>query len=88
MHGKGVYYYGNGDIYEGDWKDNLRDGSGTFYYKSKRETYKGTFHKGKKSGKGIFHYASGDQYDGNWSNNQKHGKGCIIYSSGAKYIGE
>ena len=25
---KGIYYYPNGDKYEGDWKDDLRHGNG------------------------------------------------------------
>lgn len=30
----GVYYYINGDKYEGEWKHNRRHGRGKYYYKS------------------------------------------------------
>jgi hypothetical protein len=26
MHGKGRYYFPNGSVYEGDWKNDLKDG--------------------------------------------------------------
>ena len=30
--GKGIYYYHNGDRYEGEFRNNLREGKGIFYY--------------------------------------------------------
>lgn len=33
-HGFGVRTYGNGDIYEGMWKEGKRDGRGRMAYKS------------------------------------------------------
>ena len=32
MHGKGKLLYKNGDVYEGDWKNDKRDGSGKLNY--------------------------------------------------------
>ena len=31
-HGYGKYTYENGNIYEGQWKDDKKEGFGTFYY--------------------------------------------------------
>ncbi len=31
--GYGSYTYANGDVYKGDWMDNLRHGSGWYTYK-------------------------------------------------------
>ena len=28
MEGKGIYYYNNGERYEGDWKNDKREGKG------------------------------------------------------------
>ena len=28
---KGIYYWKNGEIYEGDWKNNLKEGKGIYY---------------------------------------------------------
>ena len=30
--GKGIMYWNNGDIYEGDWKNDKREGKGIMYY--------------------------------------------------------
>ena len=36
-----IYYYNDGRIYEGEWKDNTKEGKGIFYcnneHKNKRE---------------------------------------------------
>ena len=32
--GKGIYYYNNGEIYEGDWKNDKREGKGIYYFKN------------------------------------------------------
>jgi hypothetical protein len=47
--GWGRYYYSNGNIYEGDWKDDLKSGRGKMNY-SNGEVYEGMWVKGKKSG--------------------------------------
>ena len=28
MNGKGIYYYANGDKYDGEWKDDKKNGKG------------------------------------------------------------
>lgn len=33
MHGQGTYIYGDGDKYEGEWKDDKRHGKGTITYR-------------------------------------------------------
>jgi hypothetical protein len=32
MHGYGIYYYSNGDIYEGNFYCGLKHGNGTYRY--------------------------------------------------------
>jgi len=32
MNGKGVYYYANGNRYDGDWKDDKKNGKGIYYF--------------------------------------------------------
>ena len=32
MEGKGIYYYNDGDRYEGEFKNNRRKGKGIYYY--------------------------------------------------------
>ena len=31
MEGKGIYYYNDGDRYEGEFKNNRREGKGIYY---------------------------------------------------------
>ena len=33
--GKGIYYWNDGDRYEGEWKNDKKDGLGIYYYKNK-----------------------------------------------------
>ena len=32
MHGRGTFYFANGERYEGDWKDSQLHGRGTYYF--------------------------------------------------------
>ena len=53
----GINYYGNKDIYLGEWKNNLKDGNGLYIYdnsNNKKEIYIGKWDKGFKFGKGIY----------------------------------
>ena len=34
MHGKGIYKYADGDVYDGEWKDDKKHGKGIFKYVS------------------------------------------------------
>jgi hypothetical protein len=47
--GKGVMIYKSGRVYEGDWKDDLRDGHGYERY-ANGNVYKGSFETGKAHG--------------------------------------
>ena len=45
--------YGNGDKYDGSWKDDKKDGQGIFE-SAKGDTYKGDWKNDKKDGNGLF----------------------------------
>ncbi len=32
--GRGIYYYSNGDVYIGDWKEDKFDGTGTYLFQN------------------------------------------------------
>ena len=50
--GKGTYRYKKtGKIYDGDWKDDFRDGFGTVSVKNKDGTYRKQYVGGFKCGK-------------------------------------
>ena len=44
-----------GDVYEGDWKNDQRTGKGILKYHD-GDVYEGEFNKGKKEGKGTMKY--------------------------------
>ena len=47
--GKGIMYYDNGNIYEGDWKNDEREGNGKFFWKN-GDRYEGQCKKGNAEG--------------------------------------
>ncbi len=84
--GYGQYQYGNGGVYQGNFKNGLENGSGTLILASGAK-YIGEFYNGKKNGKGIYYYTSGEIQDGDFVNgNFVNGKDKL--ASGDTYIGE
>ena len=63
--GKGIMTYKNGNIYDGEWKNNEKDGKGIMTYKNKDSSNK---------------YKNG-VYEGNWINDQKWGEGKMTYKN-------
>ena len=51
--------YANKDVYDGEWKNDRKEGRGTMNYHN-GDVYEGEFSKGKLHGKGTYTYAAGD----------------------------
>jgi hypothetical protein len=68
--GEGTMFYANGDVYTGEWINNLRDGYGTMSYKN-GDVYVGKWQKNVRHGYGTMSYKNGDIYEGEWLNNKK-----------------
>jgi len=58
----GIYYYANGNKYDGMWKDDNKDGRGNSLLKPK----------------GILYYANKDKYDGEWEDGNMSGRGIKL----------
>ena len=86
--GYGICYYENGDKYDGNWKDNKKEGKGSFFYNEKGEIYKGNFCNDLPNGMGIYYFKNGDRYEGMFKDGKMHGEGTIIFANGGKYKGE
>ena len=81
LNGKGVFYYVNGDKYDGDFKDNKLNGYGTLYYKNGNK-YEGEWKNNKKNGKGLFLFSNDLKYEGEFKNNLFDGFGTFTYANG------
>ena len=66
--------YANKDVYDGEWKNDRKEGRGTMNYHN-GDVYEGEFSKGKLHGKGTYTYASGDvsKAIGEWKEGKKTG---------------
>lgn len=84
----GTYTWENGDVYDGDWRNNKKHGVGTYYYKKSGNEYDGDWKNNKKHGFGTFYWNDGDKYVGYYLNDKRHGKGRYTYKNGDKYEGD
>ena len=86
--GKGKMIYKlSGDIYEGDYKDDLFDGNGHYIWKATGQEYKGEYKNGLMNGKGLFEWSEGECYRGNFVNGKMEGDGELHMGNGRIFIG-
>ena len=50
--GFGKFYYNEGSVYEGNWKDNLMHGKGNLYYSNGKLAYEGDWRMDEFHGQG------------------------------------
>jgi len=86
--GTGQYYYLNGDMYDGEWKNDKKHGEGKYKFYNKGDRYEGQWREDRIDGKGTYYYANGDKYDGLWKEDKREGFGVFYYANGDKYDGE
>ncbi len=67
------YTYQNGDVYEGYWKNGVKEGKGFYKYLRSGDFFEGIFENNKKSGYGEYRYGNGDYYQGEFRNGKRHG---------------
>ena len=87
-HGKGKYFFKNGGIYEGEFKNGLREGKGIMEYKTGKK-YDGEWKNDLRQGKGTLYYSAkllkNDKYVGEYKNGKKQGNGILYYKKGNYY---
>jgi hypothetical protein len=80
--GDGIMEYDNGDVYDGEWYNDLKQGYGQM------DLSNGTSFVGEWSNdymvKGIFTYKTGETYEGFFDNGLPHGYGEMMYQDGEK----
>jgi hypothetical protein len=78
------FYYENGDLYIGEFKEGIMNGNGIIY----STKFEGKFSNGEYS-KGKLYYDNGDYYIGSFKNGKKEGKGKEYYKNNRlKYKGK
>jgi radial spoke head protein 1 len=100
--GKAVASYPNGDVYDGDFLDGIREGRGTYRYGRNGDIYHGEWLKNLKHGIGKMVYNMAGppkddeekkpekkvgEYQGYWENGRRHGEGVFTYPNGDVYSG-
>jgi len=73
--------------FEGQMKDGLMHGQGTYFYNS-GDKYQGQWEKDKMHGHGAYIFADGEKYVGQWENGKMSGQGSYFYKNGDKFVGE
>ncbi|KRX05012.1 hypothetical protein PPERSA_06646 [Pseudocohnilembus persalinus] len=92
--GKGKAQYPNGEIYEGEFVNGVRQGYGVYEYPAPGEEipgdkYEGEYYNNKKQGIGKMTYgAKNENYYGEWKNGKRHGEGLYTYNNKDVYSGQ
>ena len=76
--------YNDGDKYEGEFKDDKKDGKGIYYFNSQSwngAIYVGDFKNDNREGKGIFYYKNGDRYEGEYNNDKRNSKRHNLFAT-------
>eukprot|EP00002_Diphylleia_rotans_P015421 TRINITY_DN2993_c0_g2_i3.p1 TRINITY_DN2993_c0_g2~~TRINITY_DN2993_c0_g2_i3.p1 ORF type:complete len:267 (+),score=55.12 TRINITY_DN2993_c0_g2_i3:1089-1889(+) len=84
-HGK--ITYADGSTYNGDLKNYVKHGQGTYRWKSGVE-YTGEWIDNQRQKKGTLRFPDGTTYEGEFSNGQSNGKGKAKYADGTTYEGD
>lgn len=69
--------YRNGEIYEGGWKSDMREGKGIHFYLS-GDIYEGIWHKDKRQGIGKIIFRDQMVYSGEFNQDRAEGRGKYI----------
>ncbi len=83
IHGKGKIKYKNGDIYEGDFKQGIKEGEGIYRFKPGLRVYTGQFKSDTITGLGRMEFEDKKMiYDGEFYAGMMQGKGKMNFSNG------
>ncbi|XP_008782234.2 junctophilin-3-like [Phoenix dactylifera] len=82
-----VEFYGNGDVFEGEFHQGKCNGSGVYRFFGKGG-YEGDWVDGKYDGYGVESWARGSRYRGQYRQGLRHGFGTYRFYNGDGYAGE
>jgi hypothetical protein len=86
-HGRGTFYWENGDVYRGNWVNGKKDGLG-IYILTNGDYYEGFWRNDRFNGYGEYSWGNGEYYKGDWQNGIMHGGGTYAHLDGSEYRGD
>lgn len=81
----GTVMLANGDVYSGQWRNNVYEGYGEYIY-NKGGAYSGEWKAGRQNGRGTYR-TSDFVYVGDWRDGQMDGEGTITFENGIVITG-
>src|SRR6516225_8483883 len=81
----GTYTFPDGRKYVGEYRDNKRNGKGTYTWPDGK--YVGEYRDGKENGRGTLTLPDGRKYVGEFRDSLENGKGTYTWPDGRKYVG-
>ena len=82
--GQGTFFYEDGNIYRGSWKNDEKSGYGV---EEGDNYYEGEWLHNLKNGRGSMKFSNGSKYEGEFHQNFPDGKG-VFQNQTMKYEGE
>ena len=75
--GRGRYVFGNGDVYEGHYVDDVREDENCKITLHTGAHYEGGIKDNQFHGRGRLTRGNGDYYEGNYDYGKKNGRGVL-----------
>ena len=85
-HGRGIFSWNNGDVYEGEWRYNLQNGKGKFTY-ADGGYFQGDWLNDEQHGYGFLKDCNGE-FEGEFDHECRSGKGKQKYNNNDVYTGQ
>ena len=85
--GSGVYYFANGDRYDGVFVDGRKHGPGRYTDVRNGTVYDGEWVLGRREGYGVYTASDGYAYEGEWIAGMKEGWGMLFIDKQLVYEG-
>ncbi|CAB1119143.1 unnamed protein product [Ectocarpus sp. CCAP 1310/34] len=102
-HGHGTMTYASGNVYEGEWVEDHKEGMGVMNWKERRERYTGNWKQDLQCGYGEHVWIEErpvsavsmdtqkqmcNVYRGEWLDGMRHGQGTFMYADGSRHTGQ